>query len=1096
MKKITYLLILCCLISNISYSQTFDLTVASTTDDTPTSVSETLSGIKMTVEAKNSGANNTAIATVGAFGTNQVAFHSSASTNTEEMIISFDTPVNVNTIRVISTQTHSRTWTFTPAGGTNTAVDKTGTFATSTDVTLGFIGVNSITITSNFTGGLQEQIVFDQLTLAVANTDPTISIDSSTLSYTEGETAKQVDASATVSDADGDADWNGGTLVAQITANNEAADELSISDTDGDGTAITISGTNILANGTDVGDLSTSGGTVTNGTALTITFDSDATNAIVQEVLQSLRYRNTSNSPGTANRTITVTATDTNSGTANDTRTVAVLAKSDITSVTVPANATYNTGQNLDFTVNFNENITVNTTGGTPQLAITVGSTVRQATYQSGTTTSALLFRYTIQTGDLDTNGITVGTLDDNNGTLRNSSGTDADLTLNSVGSTTNVLVDAVAPILNSSNPADDDTDVAISQNIVLTFNENISKGTGNILIKKTTDNSTVETIDVTTASVTISTNTATINPTSDLDLNTGYYVQIDNTAFKDAANNNYAGISNSDTTSLNFTTETNQTNSYIPASGNWSVTSNWSLGRLPISTDNVDVNTRTVNLDISNVTVNDLSISIGGAFNILSGQSITINGNLNQNGTLNMLSNASNNGSLIVKGNHTGISNVDYHRYLSTNWHLIAAPIAGKSISDFTGNVNTSGVKYAIAPYVNNVVSASRWNYYTTGAGANNIATAGTFTAGKGYSIQKSTGGTLNFSGTLNTTDKTFPITDGGDNPAGNRWNLVGNPFTASLNASNAANATNNFLKVNIDAGNLDPSRAGLYLWNGTAYVEKSVDDAAFYIAPGQGFFVHAPDAGGTSVIFTEDMQTHQTGDIFLKSNTNYPEIILNIAEGKNTAFTKIRYIENKTSKLDPGSDIGTFSGASSNFKIFTHLINNSEGIDFAIQALPNKNYESMVIPVGIKAIAGKTIKLSAKGSNLPEGIEMFLEDRNNNTYTNLSKEDYTINLKNDTSGIGRFYIHTKSQKTGIENNSIENVSIYKSSSNKITIAGLQTNNATLNVYSILGNKIIQKKFSSSGLSSITIPSLATGVYIFEIDSEKGKTNKKIILE
>ena len=85
---------------------------------------------------------------------------------------------------------------------------------------------------------------------------------------------------------------------------------------------------------------------------------------------------------------------------------------------------------------------------------------------------------------------------------------------------------------------------------------------------------------------------------------------------------------------------------------------------------------------------------------------------------------------------------------------------------------------------------------------------------------------------------------------------------------------------------------------------------------------------------------------------------------------------------------------------------------------------------------------------------------------------------------------------KSDLENNSIQNVSIYKSNRNTITITGLQTNNATLNVYSILGNKIIQKKFSSNGLSSITIPSLATGVYIFEIDSEKGKTNKKIILE
>ncbi|WP_408038715.1 hypothetical protein, partial [Tenacibaculum amylolyticum] len=284
-------------------------------------------------------------------------------------------------------------------------------------------------------------------TITGGNTDPTIAIDNSTLNYTEGNSATQIDATGTVNDADGDADWNGGTLVTQITANAEAADEISISDTDGDGTAITVSGTNILANGTTVGVLSASGGTVTNNTALTITFNSNATNAIVQEVLQSLRYRNTSTTPGTSNRTITITATDSNAASVNDTRTITITTIPNVTSVTVPSNATYSVGQNLDFAVNFDENITVNTTGGTPQLAITIGSTTRQAVFQPASSgTSALTFRYTVQAGDSDTDGIAVGSLSANGGTLQNGSGTAANLTLNNVGSTANVFVDGIVP--------------------------------------------------------------------------------------------------------------------------------------------------------------------------------------------------------------------------------------------------------------------------------------------------------------------------------------------------------------------------------------------------------------------------------------------------------------------------------------------------------------------------------------------------------------------------------------------------------------------------------------------------------------------------
>ena len=73
-------------------------------------------------------------------------------------------------------------------------------------------------------------------------------------------------------------------------------------------------------------------------------------------------------------------------------------------------------------------------------------------------------------------------------------------------------------------------------------------------MIYKTSDNSVVETIDVTNNQVTGSgTSQITINPTDDLDLLTEYYLKIDATAFDDQSGNSYAGISN--TTTLSFTT-------------------------------------------------------------------------------------------------------------------------------------------------------------------------------------------------------------------------------------------------------------------------------------------------------------------------------------------------------------------------------------------------------------------------------------------------------------------------------------------------------------------------------------------------------------
>ena len=71
----------------------------------------------------------------------------------------------------------------------------------------------------------------------------------------------------------------------------------------------------------------------------------------------------------------------------------------------------------------------------------------------------------------------------------------------------------------------------------------------GNITsLKRSSDNSTVETIDVTGSLVTgTGTTTITINPTDDLASLTGYYLTIAATAFDDSSSNSYAGITERD---------------------------------------------------------------------------------------------------------------------------------------------------------------------------------------------------------------------------------------------------------------------------------------------------------------------------------------------------------------------------------------------------------------------------------------------------------------------------------------------------------------------------------------------------------------------
>ncbi|HAS46147.1 MAG TPA: hypothetical protein DCS93_37045 [Microscillaceae bacterium] len=105
----------------------------------------------------------------------------------------------------------------------------------------------------------------------------------------------------------------------------------------------------------------------------------------------------------------------------------------------------------------------------------------------------------------------------------------------------------------DSFNPANGATGVDIAANLVITFSEDAVAGTGNITVKKNSDDSTVESFGATSSAVSISGNTATLNLLNNLELNTQYYVEIDAGAFKNSSGGELAAISGK--TTWSFTT-------------------------------------------------------------------------------------------------------------------------------------------------------------------------------------------------------------------------------------------------------------------------------------------------------------------------------------------------------------------------------------------------------------------------------------------------------------------------------------------------------------------------------------------------------------
>ncbi|MBE7690627.1 T9SS type A sorting domain-containing protein [Tenacibaculum piscium] len=477
-----------------------------------------------------------------------------------------------------------------------------------------------------------------------------------------------------------------------------------------------------------------------------------------------------------------------------------------------------------------------------------------------------------------------------------------------------------------------------------------------------------------------------------------------------------------------------------------WNEASNWSTNTLPTPTSRIVIpaGLSTYPTTSTDAVFNTLTIESGATF--------------------------------MAEANVTGT--VTYKRNIeNTDWYLIASPLKEETLENFiTGGTLSfaSGTRGNIgfAPF-NNEHLTKAWDYQT-------INSTGNFEVAKGYSLKLATPSDISFTGKINTNDVNIEINNG----ARNNYNLVGNPFTTYINAVTFLNDNETTI-----------TEKTIWIWNGTTY-EVYNEQNSLEIAPAQGFFVEAtnPLPANSTVTFAKENQSHQNTDTF-KREAPKTSFELFVEDGTRKKSTKVFYVNDKTTGFDNGSDSKLFGGVTSNFEVFTELVTDNKGNKLAIQTLPNTNIETIVVPVGLTTKEGKEVSISVSAKNLPTDVNIYLEDRIANTFTNISKTKIVV--ENNTKGAGQFYIHTTSKRPDvIVNKDLENVSIYKSDNNAITITGLQTENATLKVYSMLGKTVFDSSFKSTGVSVIQLPKTAKGVYIVELISILGKINKKIILE
>jgi len=490
---------------------------------------------------------------------------------------------------------------------------------------------------------------------------------------------------------------------------------------------------------------------------------------------------------------------------------------------------------------------------------------------------------------------------------------------------------------------------------------------------------------------------------------------------------------------------------------------------------------------------INDLVIHTNAELSISQNSSLTVNGDITNNGNMLLCSDSNEYSSLIVNGSVTG--DIKYKRHVNTNSggnDLIAPPVSGQIFSDFAianPNIfsNADNTLYLFGPFDK---TAEAYITYS------NTETA-TLDAGIGYRAASTDDGTFTFTGAVTLGSIGTSILNSGSIYP--EWNLIGNPYTSYIKLSDFLLANNSQFDIRSTGiyGYDGDASDGWTIWN-QAYSDANPDAI---ITPGQGFLVASKDGGGT-VNFTSTMQAHGMADDFIsgRQNTNAISYLkLELSLNNTVRKTEFYFSDNASLGLDPGYDAAVFGGEAPTPGIYSQLVETNEDIDMAIQTIHNDDINTVTtIPLGVNVNAGEQLKISIPETSLADTINIFLYDAIENKFTLLNNDSYIITPTENLSGTGRFYLQFENETLNISSNALESLNVYSLPSPKqLVVKGILKNKTALYLYDAQGRMILFKELNiQTKVQSIDVSNLLTGVYVVDLKNASSNISQKLVIK
>ncbi len=353
--------------------------------------------------------------------------------------------------------------------------------------------------------------------------------------------------------------------------------------------------------------------------------------------------------------------------------------------------------------------------------------------------------------------------------------------------------------------------------------------------------------------------------------------------------------------------------------------------------------------------------------------------------------------------------------------------------------------------------------------------------------------------------------------------WNLIGNPYAATIDWDDSGNWT----KTNIDNTIYiwDYSTSQYKTWNGTT---GDIGDGL--ISPFQGFWIKANDAN-PSLIVEEDAKT--TGGTFIgKVNTSAsdPEPKFSIVLSDDINKTSTHFMFSKSAKINKDAKDAYRLVPPPGIPSYLDFASVSENRNrFSINNLPRDFGVPIEIPLSMDAYekgysTDKPLHFKFQNfENIPSGWSIYLVDTKLNTEIDiLSEPTYLFNFKGDrrkaapnnvlgskpkittkASSKNRFHLIIEPGSDALElPNSFELKQNFPNPFNPTTSIQFSLplqSQVTLEIYDILGRKIqtlVSENLEAGGHTyQWEASNQASGVYLYRLVTSEGSQIKKMTL-